>query len=94
MVVLVSGRPLVVPEVFEAADAVVAAWLPGSEGSGVADTLSGERPFEGRTPYTWPVAPDDAPRAGKDRCDGAVVPSGFGLAADGTPLGEATCPSN
>ncbi|HEX5014024.1 MAG TPA: glycoside hydrolase family 3 protein [Candidatus Limnocylindrales bacterium] len=92
IVLLVSGRPLVVPEVFETADAVVAAWLPGTEGAGVADVLAGKRPFEGRTPYTWPVAPDDAPRTGKDACDGAVFPAGYGLAADGRLLGEQPCP--
>ena len=57
VIVLVSGRPLVVPEVFDAADAVVEAWLPGSEGGGVADALTGARSFEGRTPYTWPMTP-------------------------------------
>ena len=91
VVVLVSGRPLVVPEVFDAADAVVEAWLPGSEGQGVADTLAGARPFEGRTPYTWPITPDDAPRTGKAACDGAVFPAGYGLEADGSPLGPEAC---
>jgi beta-glucosidase len=91
IVVLLSGRPLVVPEVFETADAVVAAWLPGTEGAGVADVLAGTRAFEGRTPYTWPISPDDAPRTGKGACDGAVFPAGYGLAADGRLLGEAAC---
>ncbi len=91
IVVLVSGRPLVVPDVFDAADAVVEAWLPGTEGAGVADALTGVRPIEGRLPYTWPVTPDDAPRTGKAACDGAVFPVGYGLAANGTMLGEAAC---
>lgn len=91
IVVLLSGRPLVVPEVFDTADAVVAAWLPGTEGAGVADVLTGVRPFEGRTSYTWPISPDDAPRTGKEACDGAVFPGGYGLAADGTLLGGAAC---
>ena len=91
IVVLVSGRPLVVPDVFDAADAVVEAWLPGTEGAGIADALTGVRPIEGRLPYTWPVTPDDAPRTGKAACDGAVFPVGYGLAANGTMLGEAAC---
>jgi len=91
VVILVSGRPLVVPEVFDAADAVTEAWLPGSEGAGVADTLTGARAVEGRTPYTWPITPDDAPRTGKAPCDGAVFPVGYGLEADGSPLGPAPC---
>jgi beta-glucosidase len=77
--------------VFETADAVVAAWLPGTEGAGVADVLAGTRAFEGRTPYTWPISPDDAPRTGKGACDGAVFPAGYGLSADGRLLGEAAC---
>jgi beta-glucosidase len=54
-VVVVSGRPLIVdPAQRNAADALVAAWLPGSEGAGVADTLFGVRPFNGRLPVSWP----------------------------------------
>ena len=74
------------------ADAVVAAWLPGTEGDGVVDVLYGDVPFEATTPFTWPRTPEDAPRTGKDPCDGAVFPRGFGLGADGTPLGPAACP--
>ena len=39
LVVLISGRPLVIDEILPLADAVVAAWLPGTEGDGVADVL-------------------------------------------------------
>ena len=35
-------------------DALVAAWLPGSEGEGVADTLFGHQPYTGKLPVTWP----------------------------------------
>lgn len=52
--VLVSGRPLVVAEEFAASSAFVAAWLPGSEGGGVADVLFGESDFTGRLPMPWP----------------------------------------
>jgi hypothetical protein len=54
VVVLVSGRPLVIEFELQLADAVVAAWLPGTEGDGVADVLFGERPAVGTLPYTWP----------------------------------------
>jgi beta-glucosidase len=54
-VVVVSGRPLIIdPAQRNAADGLVAAWLPGSEGAGVADTLFGVRPFNGRLPVSWP----------------------------------------
>ena len=44
VVVLLSGRPLVVTEQLAEWDAFVAAWLPGSEGAGVADVLFGQDP--------------------------------------------------
>jgi beta-glucosidase len=55
VMVIVSGRPLVLdPPQRNEADAIVAAWLPGSEGAGVADTLFGARPFVGKLPMSWP----------------------------------------
>jgi beta-glucosidase len=54
VVVLVSGRPLDVTDELGSWDALVAAWLPGSEGAGVADVLFGDHPATGRLPVTWP----------------------------------------
>jgi hypothetical protein len=52
-VVVVSGRPLIIdPAQLGRIDALVASWLPGSEGAGVADTLFGIRPFTGRLPVS------------------------------------------
>ena len=92
VVVILSGRPVILDDILPLADAVVAAWLPGTEGSGVADVLLGDAPFRGTTPYTWPRTPDDAPRTGKAACDGAVFPMGYGLDASGKTLGPAACP--
>lgn len=58
--VLVSGRPLVVNAEMDASRAFVAAWLPGSEGAGVADVLFGHAAFSGTLPFAWPAA-DAAP---------------------------------
>ena len=91
VVVILSGRPVLLDEVLPTADAVVAAWLPGTEGAGVVDVLYGDQPFSGTTPFTWPRTPDDAPRTGKDVCDGAVFPRGYGLTAAGDLLGPAGC---
>jgi beta-glucosidase len=56
ILVIVSGRPLVLPsEVVNGCDAIVAAWLPGSRGRGVAEVLYGEYDFEGVLPHTWPA---------------------------------------
>jgi beta-glucosidase len=56
--VLISGRPLIVDQELAETSAFVAAWLPGSEGAGVADVLFGDHPFTGTLPFTWPqIAP-------------------------------------
>jgi beta-glucosidase len=91
VVVVLSGRPVILDDILLMADAVVASWLPGTEGAGVADVLVGDAPFTGTTPYTWPRTPADAPRTGKAACDGAVFPLGFGLDASGRLLGPAAC---
>jgi beta-glucosidase len=59
VVVLISGRPLVVTEQIQQADAFVAAWLPGSEGDGIAEVLFGEYDFKGKLPHSWPMSVDD-----------------------------------
>jgi beta-glucosidase len=62
IVVLISGRPLMITDMVDGWDALVAAWLPGTEGQGVADVLFGNEPFTGRLPYTWPKSIDQVPR--------------------------------
>lgn len=81
VVVLVSGRPLIVTDHIDAWDAFVAAWLPGSEGAGVADVLFGERPFVGRLPYTWPRSVEQVPLGRSD--EPPLFPYGFGLTTEG-----------
>ena len=61
-VVLFSGRPLVLPWLFEKADAVVAAWFLGSEaGNAIAAVLTGAESPSGRTPMAWPRAVGQIP---------------------------------
>ncbi len=91
IVVIMSGRPVMLTGITGRADAVVEAWLPGTEGEGLADVLLGARPFTGTTPYTWPASPSDAPRVGKTACQGAVYPVGYGLDARGRLLGPPAC---
>lgn len=82
VVIIVSGRPLIITEQLPLAQAWVAAWLPGSEGQGVADVLFGDYPFTGRLPYTWPRAMSQLPfnfsQLGVG-CDGPLFPYGYGL---------------
>lgn len=76
--VLVAGRPLVVNAELDASAAFVAAWLPGSEGQGVADVLFGEHDFTGRLSFSWPR--DDASRPNRgDDPDRSLFPWGYGL---------------
>ena len=61
-VVLFSGRPLVLPWLFDKADAVVAAWFLGSEaGNAIAAVLAGAVSPSGRTPMAWPRAVGQIP---------------------------------
>jgi beta-glucosidase len=57
--ILISGRPLVVTEDIENSDAFVCAWLPGSEGDGVAQVLFGDYDFTGKLPHSWPKSVND-----------------------------------
>jgi beta-glucosidase len=56
-----SGRPLILTPVIDQVDAVVAAWLPGSEGAGVVDVLLGDKNFHGKLPHTWPRSIEQVP---------------------------------
>lgn len=79
VVVIVSGRPQVVTDQVAQMDALVAAWLPGSEGAGVADVLFGRRHFTGRLPMTWPRTEAQVPINIGDRHYDPLFPYGFGL---------------
>ena len=62
VVILFSGRPLVLPWLAEKADALLAAWFLGSEaGNAIADVLSGQVSPSGRTPMSWPRAIGQVP---------------------------------
>lgn len=61
VVVLLSGRPLVITEQLDLADAWVAAWLPGTEGAGVTDVLFGDVPFTGKLSFSWPETNEQLP---------------------------------
>jgi beta-glucosidase len=54
VVVLLSGRPMILDKIIDKADAFVAAWLPGTEGDGVADVLFGDYKPTGKLSFSWP----------------------------------------
>ncbi len=84
VVLVVSGRPLDVTGISGEADALVASWLPGSEGEGVADVLTGRRPFTGRLPVTWAKAESQLPINVGDKSYDPLYPYGWGLRTDAT----------
>jgi beta-glucosidase len=79
VVVLISGRPMILGEVLDNADAVVAAWLPGTEGQGVADVLFGDYKPTGKLSFTWPRSMAQIPINVGDRDYDPLFPYGFGL---------------
>ncbi len=86
VVILVSGRPMIVTTALDQWDALVAAWLPGTEGQGVADVLFGDYAFTGKLPYTWPRWMNQLPYDLKDipttGCEAPLFPIGYGLDAE------------
>ncbi|MBX6388702.1 MAG: glycoside hydrolase family 3 protein [Frankia sp.] len=79
VVIIVAGRPLVITDQLATIDALVMAWLPGSEGTGVADPLFGERPYGGRLPVSWPRAESQEPINIGDPDYDPLFPYGHGL---------------
>ncbi len=78
--VLYSGRPLIIGSALENSDAFIAAWLPGTEGQGIADVLFGDYKPTGKLPHTWPKSMDQVPvHAGDPNADKALFQYGYGL---------------
>ena len=93
--VFISGRPLWVNRELNACDAFVAAWLPGSEGVGIADVIlrgadgSVQNDFKGKLSYSWPKMPLQTPLNVGDEDYAPLFPFGFGLTyRDKTMIGE------
>ncbi|MFH9196056.1 glycoside hydrolase family 3 N-terminal domain-containing protein [Streptomyces anulatus] len=78
-VLVVSGRPQLIGDRLGDMDALVASWLPGSEGDGVADVLYGRRAFTGQLPVTWPKAETQLPINVGDAAYDPQFPYGWGL---------------
>ncbi|MBN1312098.1 MAG: glycoside hydrolase family 3 C-terminal domain-containing protein, partial [Anaerolineae bacterium] len=79
VVVLVSGRPMIVTDQLPIIDSLVAAWLPGTEGDGVAEVLFGDYDFTGRLPFSWPRSMDQLPINVGDADYDPLFAYGFGL---------------
>jgi len=81
--VYVTGRPLYVNKELNRSDAFVVAWLPGTEGGGVADLLVRGRNsgpgYTGKLPYSWPKGPCQTPLNAGDKGYDPLFPLGYGL---------------
>lgn len=91
--IIIAGRPLDIDEYFDMFDAVIMAWLPGTEGAGIADVLFGEYDFTGVLPYTWMKEAEDiylkkeAALAGTEADPEKVLfPRGYGLNKSGEQI--------
>ena len=78
VVVLFSGRPLIINSQLNQANALVAAWLPGTEGAGLTDVLFGDFGFVGKLPVTWPNTVTQEPINAGDGKTG-LFPFGYGI---------------
>ncbi|MDD5132369.1 MAG: glycoside hydrolase family 3 protein [bacterium] len=79
IVILVSGRPMILDTVLANASAFVAAWLPGTEGQGVAEVLFGDYNFKGKLSFSWPRSVDQLPLNSGDADYDPLFSYGYGL---------------
>ncbi|KAM1431482.1 hypothetical protein ACFXTO_014122 [Malus domestica] len=79
VVIVISGRPVVIQPYVPLMDALVAAWLPGTEGQGVADVLFGDYGFTGKLSRTWFKTVDQLPMNVGDAHYDPLFPFGYGL---------------
>ena len=93
--IFISGRPMWVNRELNACDAFVAAWLPGSEGVGIADVIlrgsdgNVQNDFKGKLSYSWPKMPNQTPLNVGDKDYDPLYPFGFGLTyQDKSMIGE------
>ena len=78
--VVVSGRPMILGPALGASHAIVAAWLPGTEGDGVADVLFGRYSPTGKLPVSWARSMEQLPVNVGEASYDPLFPFGFGLA--------------
>jgi beta-glucosidase len=79
VVLLLSGRPLILGDVITDADAFVACWLPGTEGLGITDVLFGDYDFTGKLSQSWPVSISQEPVNWGDSPYSPLFSYGYGL---------------
>jgi beta-glucosidase len=79
IVLLFSGRPIIINNELNQSSAFVAAWIGSTEGEGITDVLFGDYGFRGKLTYTWPKAVTQEPCNQNNGCAGALFPYGYGI---------------
>ena len=79
IVVLISGRPMIVNDALNNSNAFIAAWLPGTEGEGITDVVFGDFDFSGKLSMTWPKSMEQIPINYGDSDYDPLFKFGFGL---------------
>ncbi len=79
VVILISGRPLIINDALAQCDAFVAVWLPGTEGQGIADVLFGDYKPTGKLSHSWPRSMQEIPTNFGDANYAPLFKYGFGL---------------
>ena len=79
LIILVSGRPMLIEDEIKDCDAFIAVWLPGTEGAGIADVIFGDYPPTGKLSMSWPRSMDQLPINIGDKIYNPLFPFGYGL---------------
>jgi beta-glucosidase len=79
IVIIVSGRPLIIDKILDSSDAIVAAWLPGTEGDGVAEVLFGDYTPQGVLSFSWPKDMSQVAVHAGDPNYAPLFPYGYGI---------------
>ncbi len=79
IVLLFSGRPMIINSQLNQSSAFVAAWIGSTEGAGITDALFGNASFRGKLTYTWPKSVAQEPCNQNNGCTGALFPYGYGI---------------
>lgn len=87
IMLLLTGRPVTIADYVDQFDAIVEAWLPGTEGDGVADVLLGDYDFTGTLTYTWPwYASDIDGKFDESNAANILFKNGTGLTKNGSSI--------
>jgi beta-glucosidase len=77
--IIISGRPLILDDIWHYSDAVIAAWLPGTEARGITDILFGDNEPTGKLSFTWPASMEQIPINFGDTIYEPFLSYGFGI---------------